>query len=139
MIYQPNNAGQIQIDLLNDGVTLSSYELSPDGPSIEGWRRIYDFIRLHPSADEMRIAFLNKDGAHNMHVDDLRIYPFDGNMKSFVYHPASLKLMAELDENNHATFYEYDEEWNLVRVKKETERGVVTSNEHRSHSRIDRD
>ncbi|MGK4569023.1 hypothetical protein [Flavobacterium sp. 3HN19-14] len=40
--------------------------------------------------------------------------------------------MAELDENNYATFYEYDKEGGLVRVKKETERGVQTIKESRS-------
>ena len=34
--------------------------------------------------------------------------------------------MAELDENNYATFYNYDEEGILVQVKKETERGIMT-------------
>jgi len=75
-------------------------------------------------------------GSGNMFVDDLRIYPYDANMKSFVYHPSSLKLMAELDENNHATFYEYDEQWNLVRVKKETERGILTIQESRNNTRL---
>jgi hypothetical protein len=40
--------------------------------------------------------------------------------------------MAELDENGFATFYEYDDEGSLIRVKKETERGVVTLKETRS-------
>jgi hypothetical protein len=40
--------------------------------------------------------------------------------------------MAELDENNFATFYEYDDEGSLVRVKKETERGIMTIKENRS-------
>ena len=42
--------------------------------------------------------------------------------------------MAELDENNYATFYEYDLEGNLVRVKKETIEGIKTLQENRSHS-----
>lgn len=65
------------------------------------------------------------------YFDDLRINPIKGNMKSYVYDPISLKLMAELDENNYATFYEYDAEGTLVRIKKETERGVFTIKESR--------
>lgn len=53
-------------------------------------------------------------------------------MKSFVYDPVNLRLMAELDENNYATFYEYDDDGTLIRVKKETERGVKTIKETRS-------
>jgi hypothetical protein len=40
--------------------------------------------------------------------------------------------MAELDENNYATFYEYDDEGTLTRVKKETEKGIKTIRETRS-------
>jgi hypothetical protein len=53
-------------------------------------------------------------------------------MKGFVYDPDDLKLMSELDENNYASFYEYDQEGGLVRVKKETEKGVFTIQETRS-------
>jgi len=54
-------------------------------------------------------------------------------MKSFVYNPSTQKLVAELDENNFATLYEYDDEGILIRVKKETERGVMTIKETRSN------
>jgi hypothetical protein len=40
--------------------------------------------------------------------------------------------MAELDENNFATFYEYDDEGILIRVKKETEKGTMTIRESRT-------
>jgi len=68
----------------------------------------------------------------NAYVDDIRIYPADANMKAFVYHPVSQKLIATLDENNFASFYEYDQEGNLVRTKKETEKGIATITESRS-------
>lgn len=66
------------------------------------------------------------------YFDDLRVHPYYSNMKSFVYDPVSLRLMAELDENNYATFYEYDDDGTLIRVKKETERGIMTIKETRS-------
>jgi len=40
--------------------------------------------------------------------------------------------MADLDENNYASFYEYDDDGTLIRVKKETEKGVITIKETRS-------
>jgi hypothetical protein len=52
-------------------------------------------------------------------------------MKSYVYDPKTLRLVAELDDENYATFYEYDEEGVLVRVKRETERGIMTLREAR--------
>jgi len=54
-------------------------------------------------------------------------------MRSFVYDPESLRLVAELDEYNFATYYEYDDEGNLVRVKKETTEGIKTISETRSN------
>ena len=53
-------------------------------------------------------------------------------MKSFVYNPANIRLMAELDENNYASFYEYDDDGTLIRVKKETIKGIKTIQETRS-------
>lgn len=66
------------------------------------------------------------------YVDDIRMYPADANVKSFVYDPFNQRLMATLDENNFATIYEYDQEGNLVRVKKETPKGIMTVSESRS-------
>ena len=59
-------------------------------------------------------------------MDDIRLHPFLGNMKSFVYNGGNLKLSAELDANNFATIYEYDQEGKLVVVKKETKEGIQT-------------
>ena len=56
-------------------------------------------------------------------------------MNSFVYDDRTMRLMAQLDENNFATFYEYDDEGTPIRVKKETERGVMTLKENRQSFR----
>jgi len=69
---------------------------------------------------------------NDVYIDDIRMYPKNGSVKSFAYNPINQKLMATLDENNIATFYEYDQEGNLIRTKKETERGIMTINESRS-------
>jgi hypothetical protein len=39
--------------------------------------------------------------------------------------------MATLDENNYATFFEYDDEGLLIRKKLETETGIQTLQEER--------
>ncbi len=118
--------------------TQVDYVFSPKNSAIDGWKRIYEVFEWEQNTDLFSVTFNNAAGNGDAYFDDLRIYPFEANMKSYVYHPSSLKLMAELDENNHASFYEYDQEWNLVRVKKETERGIVTLNENRQSQRIDR-
>ncbi len=43
-----------------------------------------------------------------------------------------MRLMADLDENNYASLYEYDDDGTLIRVKKETEKGIMTIRETRS-------
>ena len=116
----------LQVIQRNDIADLSFQSFTPDtdSPEIEGWKRIYKTFDLVEIATVLDIVFLNNNGGGNAYVDDFRIYPFDANMKSFVYDPISLRLMAELDENNYATFYEYDEDGKLIRVKKEPKKGA---------------
>ena len=66
------------------------------------------------------------------YFDDIRIHPFNANMKTYVYDPINLRLKAELDANNYASFYEYDEEGTLIRTKVETREGIKTVTESRS-------
>ena len=69
-----------------------------------------------------------------LYIDDIRLFPADGNMQSYVYDPSNYRLQATLDNNNYATFYSYDAEGNLFLVKKETEEGIKTIQVSRSHS-----
>lgn len=94
---------------------------------IEGWQQAEGMISVSPSA-----SFYTLTLPANAYVDDIRILPMDANMKSFVYHPVNQRLIATLDENNFASMYEYDQEGNLVRTKKETEKGIITVMESRS-------
>jgi hypothetical protein len=106
------------------------------GQIIDGWQRIEEEFEVPATADSILIK-LNQNTSNSNDVcyfDDLRIYPEKGSIKSYVFDPISLRLVAELDENNYATFYEYDEEGNLIRVKKETERGIMTIQENRSNT-----
>jgi hypothetical protein len=103
----------------------------PTGNIIEGWQRYEGMFTIPSDATGIAVD-MEATGSTTVYFDDLRIQPFNANMKSFVYNPVNLRLMAELDENNHATFYEYDDDGTLIRVKKETERGIQTIKETRS-------
>ena len=81
---------------------------------------------------KLEIAIWNTGSSYKVYIDDIRIHPEKALVKTFAYNPRTFKLMAEMDENAFATFYEYDDEGSLVRVKKETERGIVTLKETRS-------
>lgn len=101
--------------------------LTATSPIIDGWQQYSATFDVAAN----RAYFTLNLGA-NFYYDDLRIFPFASNSKGFVYHPVTRKLMATLDENNYATFYEYDAEGNLVRTKKETSKGILTVSESRS-------
>lgn len=103
---------------------------------IEGWQRIFGKFSIPLGTDMLSIELVNESTSIPVFFDDVRIHPVDGSMKSFVYDPETFKLMSELDENNYATFYEYDKEGGLVRVKKETAKGIKTIQETRSGSVI---
>jgi hypothetical protein len=134
------------LDYPNVGVTVSLNgvvvtTLPPKKSAIiNGWQKLdYEFtVPASTPNSNGSIPYgsitvsLNNAGANAVFYDDLRIHPFNSSMKSMVYDPYSLRLMAELDDRNFATLYEYDEEGTLVRVKKETEKGIYTIKESRS-------
>ncbi len=99
----------------------------PEGLIIEGWQRIEAEFEVPSGATSFNLVLSCTTG--DCLFDDIRVHPFDGSMKTYVYDPVTLRLTAELDERNYATFYEYDEEGKLVRIKKETERGIMTIQE----------
>jgi|GEM_PF-777171 len=103
----------------------------PAGGIIEGWQRIEQVVNVPEGTERISIN-LQSTGATRVYFDDIRVHPYNANMRSFVYNPVNLRLMAELDENNYATFYEYDDDGTLIRLKQETERGVKTIKETRS-------
>lgn len=103
------------------------------GAIIDGWQRIIGEFLVPENVDDMQLELLNEStDAKIVYFDDIRVLPTKGNMKSFVYDQKTQRLMAELDENNYSTFYEYDLEGGLIRIKKETEKGVYTIQETRS-------
>ena len=115
----------------------------PSGEIIDGWQRIFTKFKIPYSSTSainntisIGVELANNSPSIPVYFDDIRVHPLKGSMKSFVYDPETFKLMSELDDNNYATFYEYDNEGGLVRIKKETERGVKTIQETRSGSVI---
>lgn len=99
----------------------------PKTPVIDGWM-LYEREFTVPS--HLNGAYAEVRFAQSV-LDDIRIIPVEANMKSYVYHPTNRKLVASLDENHMASFFEYDAEGKLVRIKKETEKGILTLKESR--------
>lgn len=122
--YQNN-----QVQILFDGSGALTFY--PSGSIIEGWQRYESVFDIPENASTITVSLQAKN-SEIVYFDDVRLHPYNANMKSFVFHPVNLRLMAELDENNYATFYEYDDDGTLVRLKKETQRGIKTIKETRS-------
>jgi hypothetical protein len=106
---------------------------------VDGWRQISFKFSLDPSQKLGFISLINKAPESGKleycFLDDIRIMPMQSNMQSYVYDYNRLRIMATLDDNNFATFYEYDEEGQLVRKKIETEKGIMTVSESRKSNR----
>lgn len=105
--------------------------LTPKGQIIDGWQRIEDTITTN-TIGNLKIECMVSSGTS--YFDDIRVFPYDGTMITYVYDPVTLRLAAELDERNYAKIYEYDEEGKLVRIKQETEKGIMTIQENRENS-----
>lgn len=130
---------------LNKSVNISAYyEVPYNGLSypitlrykavVDGWKLLEGKIDTKVN-NYHKMDLVLKANYDGIYVDDIRIQPKDAHLKSYVYDSRNFKLMAELDENNFATFYEYDDEGSLIRMKKETERGIATVKENRSSYR----
>jgi hypothetical protein len=115
----------LALSLNGSQITLTCKALVEDWKLLEG---TIDLTSLQAGAVTLSLT----SSATALYLDDLRIHPADAQMKSYVYDDKTMRLMAEIDENGFATFYEYDDEGLLIRVKKETERGVMTIKESRS-------
>lgn len=106
------------------------------GEIIDGWQKIEEEFTIQGSIDGVRIELNNGGGTGDVFFDDIRLFPFESNMVSYVYDQFTLKLVAELDANNYATYYIYDDEGKLTKVKKETTNGVKTVKEGRVNNVI---
>lgn len=115
----------------NSGTTVLS-PVYASGLIIDGWQRVYYEFTIPSGATEISIALKTMNGTASF--DDIRVHPVNAGFTSYVYDPISLKLVAVLDNNNYAAIYEYDQEGNLIRTKKETSRGIVTISENRGNN-----
>lgn len=105
--------------------TMSAISQSNLDESIDGWRKAtVEFVApSSPSAAFNIVIFML---GFDTYIDDIRIHPQGASFKSYVYDPVKFNLKAELDDNNYATFYNYNLEGNLTQVKKETREGIRT-------------
>jgi len=126
---------QIQITFtLNNQTELILDPFVAKGKIVDGWQQISEKVNIPSNATDIKIDLLNTSPTSlDCFFDDIRFFPFNGNLKSFVFDGHNLKLTGQHDENNYTSFWEYDKEGKLNRVKKETERGIMTIKESRTN------
>lgn len=124
-VKKVNDASTIELKVV-DATVNEVLPLMPN--SIEGWiKKTYKVVYNSSPNGQTQIALATND---EVYIDDLRMQPANSTMKTYTYDPQFLRLSSTSDENNYATFYEYDIEGNLIRVKRETERGIFTISEN---------
>ena len=133
--YSQNIGATIKTTCLVCTTPIIQTSFTPNANSliIDGWQKVEGTFTVPVGAVDLTISLFNDNTGIDVYFDDLRIHPFNSSSKTYVYDPVTMRLSAELDENNYATFYEYDEEGALVRVKKETEKGIKTIKEARNN------
>jgi hypothetical protein len=98
---------------------------------IEGWQKVD--VEFTLDSDDQVLALKFNPGAQAMYFDDIRFAPKTGGIMTYVYDPDKFWLRATLNVDNYATLYFYDESGNLHIKKQETEEGIFTITESRSH------
>jgi len=135
----------IQVKFYNSSNTQvgSTVALRPGGMIYEGlsnsyWRRIDGEFTVPANAAKIELVYTKRETGYTSvfgnldnaaYFDDVRIFPADAVMKTFVYDASDFRLKAELNENNFPTYYGYDASGQLNVVKVLTENGIKTIKE----------
>jgi len=101
--------------------------LRQKSPAVDGWVLYEGEITIPANVSSVPLSV----NTANVYLDDIRILPASSNMKAYVYDAQYQRLVATLDENHMSTRFEYSAEGKLARIKKETEKGIVTLKESR--------
>ncbi len=102
----------------------------PNGAIVEGWQKLEHTFTYPEGSKNLSFVFRNSD---DFYLDDIRIFPKEGNIQTYVYDPSTYRVEATLDQNNFATIYKYDDEGKLFQVKKETAEGIKTLQVNQSY------
>lgn len=112
------------VNVSTNGVLLTS--IIPSGNIIDGWQKAEGVISIGSSDTEITIELANTDQTRDAYFDDFRIHPYNAAMTTVVYDPKTLLPLATHDSYNFTTFYNYDENYDLVSIRVETIDGIKT-------------
>lgn len=128
--YQDNDNGlQVKLEFVRSGSNSTSIIMKPSGKKIDNAQKIEESFNVPSNTQSIKITFQAFDRypfIQTTYFDDLRIFPAEGNIQTYVYDPATYRLSAVLDNNNYATKYKYNAAGDLYSVHKETIEGIKT-------------
>ncbi len=122
-----NSTAEIIITI--GGGSPSTTTITATGPVIDGWQRLEDTLTIPVGATSLEVKLKAPAAGPDFNFDDIRIHPVLAGMTTTVYDPKTLLPLASHDGYNFTTFYNYDENLNLVRVRVETIEGIKTVSE----------
>ncbi len=123
-IKKGTSTAEISVSVTGGGPAINAVMIT--GKEIDGWVRV-ESLPFTIQAGYTTIAItLTNTGNSPVYFDDIRVHPFLAGMTTVVYDPVTLLPLATHDGYNYTTFYNYDENLELVRVKVETEEGIKT-------------
>ena len=126
-VSDPNSSpGKIVVNIA--GGTPATYNYTPTGNIIDGWRRVEGTFTIPTNATGITIKLEQTSGSA-AYFDDIRIHPFNAGMSTTVYDPKTLLPLAKHDAFNYTIFYNYDSNNQLVRMRVETVDGIKTVSE----------
>lgn len=111
---------------LSGGGSAATFKIEEYGPVIEGWRKVSGTFVIN-NQQQGKISI--KNSIADIYMDDLRIHPYHATMKTYNYDLKTLRFTFEHDDNNFFTRYDYAKDGTLLRVSKQTERGIQTLQE----------
>lgn len=125
----------IRISFTSGGATTVLPDIMASGKIIDGWQRLEGEFTIPDDVnlESIKVELVNT-GSADVFFDDIRIHPFLAGMTTTVYNPDNLLPLATHDGYNYTTFYNYDENLELVRTRVETIEGIKTVSEQESGS-----
>ncbi len=117
----------------DDREPILSNQIQCGGENPTEIKRVGDWTLFELSSGISSLTLKNLCGS-DLYIDDLRVQPADSRMQCYVY-DNQWKIVSILDNQNLATFYQYNMKGELVRNVSETERGIRTVTEQHINSK----
>ncbi|MGV3610305.1 MAG: hypothetical protein ACO1N0_05120 [Fluviicola sp.] len=123
--------GTVEVTIYNSSnvVVAGPTAFTTSSTKLDGWQRIEGTLTIPAGAAKITVSLKNTGASGNVYFDDFRMHPFQAGMVTTVYDPTTLLKTASHDGYNYTTFYNYDENNQLVRVRVETSEGIKTISE----------